>query len=105
MSKRISLSKISRRSSRERRHFLATSFAVLPALAACASAHAQTYTMKTLVAFSGTNGNSPSQGVTRDNSGNLYGTTAFGGTSGNGVVFKLANAGQSRRPPTARRQR
>lgn len=31
----------------------------------------------------------PYAGVVRDTSGNLYGTTAYGGTSDNGIVFKL----------------
>jgi len=35
----------------------------------------------------------PQAGVIFDNSGNLYGTTYFGGTLGNGVVFKLSPDG------------
>jgi uncharacterized repeat protein (TIGR03803 family) len=32
----------------------------------------------------------PMGGLVQDLAGNLYGTTAYGGASGNGVVFKLA---------------
>ena len=38
-------------------------------------------------------GTLPQAGLFRDNSGTLYGTTANGGASGNGVVFKLAPDG------------
>ena len=37
----------------------------------------------------GTDGNGPRSGVTRDSSGNLYGTTVYGGTWGAGVIYKL----------------
>ena len=37
----------------------------------------------------GADGNYPVAGVIRDDDGNLYGTTQSGGTSGNGVVFKV----------------
>ncbi len=42
-----------------------------------------------LHSFSGVDGQSPLAGLVRDKAGNLYGTTAFGGSSGNGIVFKL----------------
>jgi uncharacterized repeat protein (TIGR03803 family) len=43
-----------------------------------------------LYAFTGgTDGSLPESGLTRDGAGNLYGTTADGGLSGWGVVFKL----------------
>lgn len=42
----------------------------------------------------GTNGYHPEAGVIFDASGNLYGTTAFGGTGGVGTVFKLAPSGK-----------
>jgi uncharacterized repeat protein (TIGR03803 family) len=40
-----------------------------------------------------TDGNSPMAGVIEDSEGNLYGTTAYGGAYGEGVVFKLSSAG------------
>jgi uncharacterized repeat protein (TIGR03803 family) len=43
-----------------------------------------------LYTFTGGNdGGTPGAGVIRDWKGNLYGTTAFGGASGSGVVFKV----------------
>ena len=41
----------------------------------------------------GADGNNPYAGVIRDSAGNLYGTTANGGTWGAGVVYKLDTAG------------
>jgi uncharacterized repeat protein (TIGR03803 family) len=41
----------------------------------------------------GSDGSQPNAGVTRDASGNLYGTTQFGGASGAGTVFKLDTSG------------
>ena len=38
----------------------------------------------------GTGGTQPLAGLIFDSAGNLYGTTALGGTSGNGVVFELS---------------
>jgi uncharacterized repeat protein (TIGR03803 family) len=38
-------------------------------------------------------GGYPMGGLLMDKSGNLYGTTMFGGTSGNGVVFKIDSSG------------
>lgn len=37
----------------------------------------------------GAGGSGPMAGVTADSAGNLYGTTAYGGTAGAGVVYKL----------------
>jgi uncharacterized repeat protein (TIGR03803 family) len=42
----------------------------------------------------GTDGGYPSGGVVRDGRGNLYGTTAWGGSDNAGVVFSLSPAGQ-----------
>src|ERR1700680_3764831 len=41
----------------------------------------------------GSDGQAPYGRVISDASGNLYGTTAFGGTSGAGIVFQLTNLG------------
>jgi uncharacterized repeat protein (TIGR03803 family) len=50
--------------------------------------HAQTLTM--LYSFNGSaDGNGPVAGLVRDSAGNLYGTTQFGGSFSNGVVFKV----------------
>ena len=39
-------------------------------------------------------GNSPSSGLLRTSSGDLYGTTVYGGTYGAGSVFKLSESGE-----------
>jgi hypothetical protein len=44
-----------------------------------------------LFRFNGTDGGQSSAGVINDASGNFYGTTAFGGYEGDGVVFELSN--------------
>jgi uncharacterized repeat protein (TIGR03803 family) len=54
---------------------------------------AHSATLKTLFNFDGQNGSAPVGGVIADNSGNLFGTTAFGGTSDLGTVFRLSEAG------------
>ena len=41
----------------------------------------------------GTDGSQPNAGVIRDSSGNVYGTTFNGGTSGHGTVYKVDTAG------------
>lgn len=52
-------------------------------------------TLTPLYEFSGgSDGAYPYGGVKFDNAGNLYGTTSLGGTSGFGVIFKLAPNGQ-----------
>jgi uncharacterized repeat protein (TIGR03803 family) len=43
--------------------------------------------------FSGPDGSAPMASLFRDSEGNLYGTTVFGGASGNGTVFKLSATG------------
>ena len=45
----------------------------------------------TLASFVGTNATTPYGGVALDASGNLYGTTFAGGTSGLGTLFEIAN--------------
>ena len=42
----------------------------------------------------GADGGSPNTGLAQDAAGNLYGTTAVGGNSGKGVVFKLDTTGE-----------
>lgn len=47
-----------------------------------------------LYSFSGgADGENPEAGLVRDTKGNLYGTTAYGGASGYGTVFKVTPAG------------
>jgi uncharacterized repeat protein (TIGR03803 family) len=45
---------------------------------------------KVLHRFKGKDGGSPDAGLILDGAGNLYGTTAGGGTANGGAVFKLA---------------
>ena len=46
-------------------------------------------TLTTLATFILANGNWPNGGLIIDNSGNLYGTTRFGGAANDGTVFEL----------------
>ena len=43
---------------------------------------------------SGTDGEYPGSGLIQDAAGNLYGTTGYGGKSGNGTVFKISKTGK-----------
>ena len=43
-----------------------------------------------LHSFNGADGDNPGAGLIADSAGNLYGTTDFGGKSGDGVVFELS---------------
>ena len=63
---------------------------LLTALAAT-PASAQTYTV--LHNFTGSDGSLPTSTLIFDRAGNLYGTTEYGGTHGDGVVFQLKHAG------------
>ena len=47
-------------------------------------------TITTLASFNGTNGANPYGGLVEDSSGNLFGTTDYGGASGDGTVFEVA---------------
>jgi uncharacterized repeat protein (TIGR03803 family) len=47
-------------------------------------------TLTTVVSFNGTNGAYPQAGVVQGTDGSFYGTTASGGASGNGTVFRLS---------------
>lgn len=68
---------------------------VFSALAVIATSAAQAQTLITLHAFSNGLGSNPWAGLAVDAAGNLYGTTAFGGSpncgSGCGSVFKLTH--------------
>lgn len=48
------------------------------------------YSLTTLAEFNGTNGAEPEAGLVADSAGNLYGTTAQGGTNNLGTVFQIA---------------
>ena len=45
--------------------------------------------------FNGSDGNEPSAEVVFDPAGNMYGTTQFGGSHGEGVAYKLTRSGNS----------
>jgi len=64
----------------------------ISAAADCAGSTASAeYILKTLVNFNATNGAGPDANLIADSSGNLYGTTVFGGTANDGTVFEVAN--------------
>jgi uncharacterized repeat protein (TIGR03803 family) len=50
------------------------------------------YGEKVLYSFSGPDGDYPDGGLAIDGQGNLYGTAAYAGPSGQGVVFELVNS-------------
>ena len=67
-------------------------FFTISAAVFCAGATASTqYILKTLVNFNATDGAGPDANLIADSSGNLYGTTVFGGTADAGTVFEVAN--------------
>jgi len=69
-------------------------------LVATPAAQAQAYLPQTLHSFAGPDGQSPPYGhLIADASGNLYGTTEYGGANGVGVVFELVRSER----PTRRR--
>jgi uncharacterized repeat protein (TIGR03803 family) len=51
--------------------------------------------LRTLVTFNGANGQQPQAGLTIDSTGNLYGTTWFGGTNDEGTAFELSGPDHS----------
>ena len=55
------------------------------------AAPAQTFT--SLHSFNNTDGGSPTAALIEGNDGNIYGTTTGGGSSGQGTVFKIDQAG------------
>ncbi len=50
---------------------------------------AGSHTITTLATFTGTNGANPNVTLIEDGSGNLFGTTEYGGTSHDGTVFEV----------------
>ena len=52
------------------------------------------WTETVVYAFNGNDGGGPMGPVTFDSSGNLYGTTSYGGANRGGTVFKLTPNGQ-----------
>ena len=56
----------------------------------CAAALPAQAGITTLASFTGDNGSGPVAGVTFDSSGNLFGTTLYGGASGAGMVYEIA---------------
>jgi uncharacterized repeat protein (TIGR03803 family) len=72
---------------------LALAFALMTAVAATQSAEARTYHV--LHSFTGgVDGGQPYAGLVRDATGNLYGTTVYGGASNYGTVFKVDTTGR-----------
>jgi uncharacterized repeat protein (TIGR03803 family) len=72
-----------------KRRFLAA----IPLAALCFTdqlLHAQT--LSTLASFNTANGSEPYFGLVADSAGNLYGTTGFGGTNGDGTIFELSGS-------------
>jgi uncharacterized repeat protein (TIGR03803 family) len=64
-----------------------------------ATASGQKKTFTVLHAFTGgADGGNPYAGLIRDATGNVYGTTYYGGTSGYGTVFMLDKTGKERAP-------
>ncbi len=80
-------------SAKGNRGWAATIVAAVMMMAVVAiAASAQTYTV--VYTFQGgADGSRPQSGLVADGSGNLYGTTPFGGTSNAGTVFKIDSAG------------
>jgi uncharacterized repeat protein (TIGR03803 family) len=81
---------------KQRRSLVIVRLAILAGLfiplATAGSARAQSFQL--LHTFAGRpDGELPYAGLVRDGAGNLYGTTAEGGVSGCGTVFKMARAG------------
>src|ERR1700676_1594716 len=68
--------------------------AVIVGLASASTRLAMAQTLTVLHSFSGNpDGSTPYGGFARDSSGNLYGTTAQGGTYNLGTVFKTTSTG------------
>ena len=70
--------------------------AILLVGACVATQVAQAETFNVIYTFTGQNdGANPYAGVSIDTQGNLYGTTAYGGSYGHGAVFELRRSGSS----------
>jgi len=69
-------------------------FVVLLMLALSSIQAAQAQTFNVLYTFNGQDGLNPIGSLVRDDAGNLYGTTFFGGPYTNGVAFKLTESGE-----------
>jgi uncharacterized repeat protein (TIGR03803 family) len=70
--------------------------AILVVLTVAATQAAQAQTFKVLYDFTGgVDGLQATGGLTWDTQGNLYGVTAFGGTSDYGTAFELSKQGSS----------
>jgi uncharacterized repeat protein (TIGR03803 family) len=54
------------------------------------SAVSNNYSITTLASFGSSSGFSPQAGLLEDSSGNLFGTTFYGGTYGDGTVYEIA---------------
>lgn len=75
----------------QHRYLAAMAIGFALALVLMPSATAQTY--KVLHNFGGQDGSTSFASLTMDRAGDLYGTTYFGGSANQGVVFKLAHKG------------
>jgi len=72
----------------------ALAIAAVFALTVVLTQPAQAQTFKVLHTFTGgADGAEPGAGLTIDKAGNLYGTATYGGSYGNGTVFKLSHKG------------
>jgi uncharacterized repeat protein (TIGR03803 family) len=65
---------------------------LMAAILMTASSYASTF--KVFYTFSFTDGSSPNGGLIQDAAGNFYGTTQFGGSSNQGIVFELNGQAQ-----------
>jgi hypothetical protein len=54
-----------------------------------------TYTLNTLVSFSGSDGAAPTNALIADDNGDLFGTATGGGAYGQGTVFELVKSGST----------
>jgi uncharacterized repeat protein (TIGR03803 family) len=69
---------------------------LLSAIFYCVATAVSAQTFTVLHKFELTDGQEPLSTLVKDASGSLYGTTAFGGNSGSGVIFKVAPTVSSR---------